>query len=452
MRGHPVTPAPEDLNAAPARMAAMQEGFVRGLAVANLRTSVAGTFARGEVISLDPRTPRLQDAPALDDAPSRDHATTGQIRPEAGRLKVMLLVTDLEDYTIAFANGLAQHANVLLAVPRRQYEALATWIDPMVDLRLLDWPRHRSPANLRLLGQLWWLARREKPDVIHLLSNNSLWLNLLAPLWRDRPLVATVHDVTLHPGDRDTARLPAWGPRLMARQSSHLVVHGKGLQARARDAFGKYAGTVHVLPHPAMPRYADLAQHKGLSRRTDGTFRVLMFGRIFAYKGLNLLIEAERLLPDMQDLRVVIAGRGDDPANMTDRMGDPAKYDIRHRFIPDREVAQLFLDADVVVLPYVEASQSGVLHIAGTFGKPVIATDVGELGPVVRDHHLGLVVPPKDAGALAEAIRRLAADPALRGKLGSAARAFAEGDNSPTAVGARADRLYRAILAEVPAA
>lgn len=363
-----------------------------------------------------------------------------------GLRKVMMLVTELEDYTIAFANGVARHLPVVLAVPERQYGRLREWFDPGVDLRLLDWPRHRSLSNPRFLWDLQRLVRRERPDVIHLLSNNVLWLNLIAPLWRHIPLVTTVHDVTTHPGDRETATLPGWSSRLMARQSAHLVVHGEGLRQAACARLGVAPERVHVLSHPALPRYARLARRDGLTRRAGGGFTALLFGRIYAYKGLDLLLRAGALLPPGDGTRIVIAGRGDDPLTLRDRMGDPARYDIRHRFIPDAEVAQLFLDADAVVLPYAEASQSGVLHLACAFGRPVIVTDVGELGATVRAHDIGLVVAPGDAAALARAMERLARDDGLRDRLGRNARLWAEGANAPEAVGAAAARLYRSIL------
>lgn len=363
-----------------------------------------------------------------------------------GLPKVLLLVSELEDYTIAFANGLARHVRVVLGVPGRQYAGLSEWFDPAVDLRLLDWPRHRSLSNPRFLLSLLALVHRERPDVIHLLSNNTLWLNLIAPFWRGIPLVTTVHDVTIHPGDAQTATLPGWAPWLMARQSPHLVVHGPALKDAALRRFGKAAGRVHVLSHPAIVRYAELARRENLSPRRGAPFTVLLFGRIYAYKGLDLLVRAEALVPGTTPLRIVIAGRGDDPEGLSDGMGDHARYDIRHRFIPDREVAQLFLDANVVVLPYAEASQSGVLHLACAFGKPVLVTDVGELGATVRSRDIGLVVPPGDAPALARAMERLSADALLRRRLGANARRWAEGDNAPEAVGASAARLYRSIL------
>lgn len=359
----------------------------------------------------------------------------------------MLLVTELEDYTISYANGLAAHHPVMLCVPERQYGRLAQWVAPEVDLRLLDWPRHRSLANLGLLATLSRLMWRERPSLVHLLSNNTLWLNLAAPLWRRVPLVTTVHDVQVHPGDRETAVLPPWSTSLMARQSDHLFVHGEALKSAAMERFGKPADRVHAISHPAIPRYAALARRAGLTPpEGDKPFTVLLFGRIYAYKGFGTLVRAEALLRDrLPDLRVIVAGRGDDPQSLASEMGRPACYDIRNRFIEDEEVARLFLEADVVALPYSEASQSGVLHVAGTFGKPVVATDVGELGRTVRGRGLGLVVPPDDPHAFADALERLARQPEMRTFLGQQARAFAEGDNRPEAVGARAAALYRRI-------
>jgi glycosyltransferase involved in cell wall biosynthesis len=226
------------------------------------------------------------------------------------------------------------------------------------------------------------------------------------------------------------------------------VVHGDGLRRLAAAHYAKPLERVHVVPHPAITRYADLARRLGLRRRADGSrFTLLMFGRIFAYKGLAQLIRAEALLGDrVANLRIVIAGRGDDPWALADRMGDRGRYEVRNAFIEDREVAQLFLDADAVALPYVEASQSGVLNVAAAFGKPVVASDVGELGATVAANGLGLVVPAGDPAALAAAIAELAVRPDLARAFGANARAWAEGPNAPDSVGAATVALYREIL------
>jgi glycosyltransferase involved in cell wall biosynthesis len=363
-------------------------------------------------------------------------------------MKALLLVADLEDYTISYANGLARHLPVVLGVPRRRYAPFARWFDPAVDLRLLDWPRHSALSNPWFLFNLTRLIRRERPSLIHLLSNTTLWLNFAAPFWRPIPMLTTIHDLALHPGDIETSVLPRWSTDLIVRQSDHVVVHGEGLRRIAVDRYSKSPDHVHVLSHPAIVRYTELAHREKLVRRPeDGTFRILMFGRIFAYKGLEQLIRAEAVLKDvLPEMRLTIAGRGDDPWTFRPLMGRPERYDIRRGYIEDADVAQLFLDADVVVLPYVEASQSGVLNLAAAFGKPVIVTDVGELRASVEPNGLGLVVPPGDPERLARAIRILAESATLRNEFGTNAQAWAMGPNAPETIGAQAASLYRMVV------
>lgn len=369
-------------------------------------------------------------------------------------MKALLLCSEPVDYAIAVANGVADHAEVTAIFPQSRYGHLREWIDPRIRLDLVDWPRTRSLSNPAFLWRLTRSIRAVAPDVLHVLSNTTLWLNAAVPFWRGIPLVTTVHDVMMHPGDRETAQLPGWGSRLMVRQSPDLVVHGEGLREAAARTFGVDPARIHVVPHPAIRRYADLAAREGLRRsRPAGEFTVLLFGRIFAYKGLATLLQAEASLRDtIPGLRLVIAGRGDDPAELSTLMGDPARYDIRRGFVEDRDVAQLFVDADVVVLPYTEASQSGVLHVAATFGKPVVVTDVGELRATVESAGLGLVVPPEAPEALGQALRALAADPETRARLGRNAQAWSEGDDSPSTIGARTVALYQEILTRRAAA
>ncbi|MFC3205715.1 glycosyltransferase family 4 protein [Aquamicrobium soli] len=363
-------------------------------------------------------------------------------------MKALLLTADIEDYTVSYANGLAHHLPVVLGVPYRRYASFARWFDPAVDLRLLDWPRHSALSNPRFLFNLTRLIRRERPSVIHLLSNNTLWLNFAAPFWRPIPIITTIHDLSLHPGDVETSLLPRWSKDLIVRQSDHVVVHGEGLRRIALDRYAKPPDRVHVLSHPAIVRYCELARRENLARRPeDGTLRVLMFGRIFAYKGLEQLIRAEAALKDaLPEMRLTIAGRGDDPWAFRELMGRPERYDIRRGYIEDKEVAQLFLDADMVVLPYVEASQSGVLNLAAAFGKPVIVTDVGELRASVEPNGIGLVVPPGDPEQLARAIRMLAESATLRDELGANALSWANGPNAPETIGAAAATLYRTVV------
>ncbi|WP_375686957.1 glycosyltransferase family 4 protein [Pseudooceanicola sp. LIPI14-2-Ac024] len=360
----------------------------------------------------------------------------------------MLLASEPLDHAIACANGLAPHADVVMVSPERLYADVRRWIDPRIDLRLVDWPRVRSPRNAGFLWSLSRLIAAERPDVVHVLSNTTVWLNALPALVGRRPLVVTVHDVEVHPGDRETARLPGWTSRWMARQADHVVVHGETLSRKAHEMLRIERERIHVLPHPTIDRYAALARAEGMRRAGAGNrLTILMFGRLFAYKGLSDLVKAEAILGrGLKDFRLVIAGRGDNPYDLSAEMGDATRYEIHNRFIYDIEVARLFTEADVVVLPYTEASQSGVLHLASAFGTPVVATDVGEIGATVTEHELGIVVPPSDPASLASAIADLARDPERRARFADNSLAWARGPAAPEAVGAMTVDMYRHIL------
>jgi glycosyltransferase involved in cell wall biosynthesis len=282
---------------------------------------------------------------------------------------------------------------------------------------------------------------------VHVLSEGQVWLNLLPMLIRRFPLVVTVHDVRPHPGDRDTARVPRAVVELFIRQADALIVHGEGLREEAVLRLKTPRDRIHLGLHPPLSRYREIATAQGMVKPDDGVFRMLFFGRIFAYKGLDHLIDAEPLIgEDVTPRRVIIAGRGDDMAGHVARMRDPARFDVRARAIGDEEAASLFASADLLVLPYIEASQSGVLMIAAAFGLPVVASDVGELGALVRRTGMGLTTPPGDARALAGRITALARDPAARAELSAAAEKALKGPLSDEAVWAHAEAAYRSAL------
>jgi glycosyltransferase involved in cell wall biosynthesis len=93
-------------------------------------------------------------------------------------------------------------------------------------------------------------------------------------------------------------------------------------------------------------------------------------------------------------------------------------FEIINKFIPDEEVAELFQKSCLVVLPYIDASQTGVIPIAYAFKKPVIATSVGGIPEVVDDGITGFLVPPRDYISLADKIIQLIKDDNLRKVMG----------------------------------
>jgi len=135
---------------------------------------------------------------------------------------------------------------------------------------------------------------------------------------------------------------------------------------------------------------------------------VVFFGYVRRYKGLDTLLEAWPRVRARRPATLVVAGEFYEDAAPYRALaaaagGEPAVR-LLGRYLPDDEVEALFKAADVVVLPYRSATQSGVTHVAYALGVPVITTDVGGLSETVKPGETGLVVPPENPAALADAI------------------------------------------------
>jgi glycosyltransferase involved in cell wall biosynthesis len=147
----------------------------------------------------------------------------------------------------------------------------------------------------------------------------------------------------------------------------------------------------------------------GLTRKT-----LLFFGYVREYKGLAYLIRAMPLIVPEVDVELLIVGEFYDDRAKYDGLvrdlglGDRVKIVAEH--VPDEAVGDYFAAADLAVLPYVSATQSGITQVAYAFGLPVVSTDVGGLPEVVRDGETGYIVPSRDESALAAAIVRYFAE------------------------------------------
>ena len=139
------------------------------------------------------------------------------------------------------------------------------------------------------------------------------------------------------------------------------------------------------------------------SKTSDKT--ILYFGRIWGYKGLKYLFQSEPMISEViPNLKIIIAGYGENIEKYEPFIVNKEKYEFINEFIPNGMVLNLFERSDVVVLPYIEASQSGVIPLAYYTKKPVVVTNVGSLPEVVDHGVTGLIIPPKNIEYLSKAI------------------------------------------------
>jgi glycosyltransferase involved in cell wall biosynthesis len=175
---------------------------------------------------------------------------------------------------------------------------------------------------------------------------------------------------------------------------------------------------------------------------------LLFFGLIRRYKGLDVLVRA---LPDIPDARLVVAGdpldRVEPVQRLARELGVDDRIDWRLGYLPPEEVGKLMDEATVTVFPYRGGeSASGALATALGHGRPAVVTEV--LGETVRDYGAGLVVPPDDPVALAEACQRLLTDKAALTEAFHGAE-WARSALSWAAIAEAHERLYSELLARV---
>jgi glycosyltransferase involved in cell wall biosynthesis len=175
---------------------------------------------------------------------------------------------------------------------------------------------------------------------------------------------------------------------------------------------------IKLIPHPVydfsepgVERKSKIEARKSLGLPADIKV-ILFFGFIKPYKGVDYLIDACPILKARygNEIRVLIVGDVyGDSTPYYDRINNSGARDIisfDNDFIPDSKVEDYFIASDLLVLPYLSATQSGIIQIAYNYDLPVVTTKVGGLPEVVQDSVTGFLVPPEDTVQLAEAAIR----------------------------------------------
>jgi glycosyltransferase involved in cell wall biosynthesis len=243
------------------------------------------------------------------------------------------------------------------------------------------------------------------PDIAHVqwLPLPGFDLRWLRSLARRRPTVFTAHNVMLRQGPE---RTDLWR-RIFAAVDGVVVHSERGVERLT--ALGVDRRRIARIPHAVFGEAEDVTPPAGAT--------LLVFGLLRTYKGLDVLVQAlPRLASAVPDVRLVVAGEPFDSVEpsrrLAEQLGVRDRIDWRLGRVPDAEIAPLMASATVVVLPYREGDASGVLATALGHGRPVVVSDVGSLGELVREFGAGEVVPPGDVDALAAACARLLREPA----------------------------------------
>jgi glycosyltransferase involved in cell wall biosynthesis len=230
--------------------------------------------------------------------------------------------------------------------------------------------------------------------------------------------VFTAHNINTAKRDSKDSWLNRLTLRMQYRLAKHIFVHTEKMKQELSKQFHVPANRISVIPfgiNNAVPNTSltprEARARLGIPQRAK---TILFFGRITPYKGLEYLIAAFRKLASKDsDYRLVIAGRPDRCEEYWGAIREDLRDDVasgrvllRASFIPDEETEVYFKGTDVLVLPYREIYQSGVLFLGHSFGLPVIAADVGSLKDDIVDGKTGFVFRPEDINSLADTLQR----------------------------------------------
>jgi phosphatidylinositol alpha-mannosyltransferase len=237
------------------------------------------------------------------------------------------------------------------------------------------------------------------------------------------PLVGTFHTYSENPLSNGIGAVVMGGRRRMNRLHARIAVS----EAAAWTARRFYGGRYRIVPNGVMIADGDAPTDDG---HEDGALRILFIGQAVERKGLPVLLSAFEALRDQVPATLTLVGASAEeiaPMLLDDR-GVPGGAQVRALGkVSDAEKHAELARAEVLCAPSLRGESFGmVLTEAFAASTPVVASDIPGYCDVARDGHDGLLVPPGDALALAEALRALALDPARRRSMAAAARGRAE--------------------------
>jgi glycosyltransferase involved in cell wall biosynthesis len=295
----------------------------------------------------------------------------------------------------------------LLVVLSIYNDQLESWKTASIDSILV-------PTYRNLVGGIWtWLVHQRirkvanqirawKPDVLFFPSFYT-WNPFIQHYLPEIPGVIMVHDPVPHPGFRGLFYriLEDYSIRKAKRYLILSQMFSPSLVQR-----GAEKDSIDVVPL-GMLNYANQVDSGSVEVMREQFPPVLLFfGRITAYKGLDVLLRAFLNLRQEREIKLLIVGSGS-LAPYAYLLRDMKGIEIVNRWIGEDEIPGFFKQASIVILPYTSASQSGVITIAASFAKPVVAAEVGGIVEQIDHGRTGLLVPPASVIDLESAIRLL---------------------------------------------
>jgi D-inositol-3-phosphate glycosyltransferase len=345
------------------------------------------------------------------------------------------------------------------------------YVDSGTQLEGLSRQLERASKGLRYVAALCLTLLtiwRERPDIVHVSEVKFLPDLLIFLLSGRAKTVYTCHNVQRFSDDPTTDivrtdqlwhRTQTW----MYHLSDGVIFHSEKNVQDFQQAFGFKPSKYAVIPHGEYRFFApdqetSTAEARQALRLDETRKYILFFGAIRRYKGLDVLLESvaylHRVMPDIQLIVAGAPGREVDIEslhNKANQLGLADNISWHIGYVPQEKVHLYFYASDVIALPHRRVYDSGVLKAAQALGRPVVVTSTGGLSSAVEKGKAGLVVPPENPIAMAQALEKLLTDTKLAQTLAKRGQDLAHTEFNWTGIAERTKKFYQEVL-ELPCA
>lgn len=374
----------------------------------------------------------MQSNSAVEEASAAEAEVQKQTMNNSPSAIGMALLTGCQDrhYAFGLATALASKGVYLDIIGSNEIDSPELHTTPNV--RFLNFRRGQSDnatfaqklSNLVVYyAKLIRYVARPRPRILHILWNYKLEFadrTILMLYYKvlGKKVVLTVHNVNQARRDSKDSWFNRTTLKIQYLLCDHMFVHTQKMKDELCQEFGVAEKAVTVIRYPINNALPDTELTSAEAKRRLGLREdertILFFGRIVPYKGIEYLLDAFRLLlADKQaNYRLIVAGepkKGSEEYLHKIQRSVTKDFDQGHvilkmQCIPDNDMELYFKAADVLVLPYKEIFQSGILFLAYSFGLPVVATDVGSFREDIVEGSTGFLCKPGDATELAKAV------------------------------------------------
>lgn len=299
-------------------------------------------------------------------------------------------------------------ADIIPATTYKELDVYNKYLD-LSKIQIINSPYKRKSdfRNLKLIGKVIKFIKNNKFDIIHGDEIFSFYECLYYIF--HKKLVMTIHDPFPHSGEVSVRK--SFFRNLSFKFSSKLILLNKEQKI---SFIQKYKINQDKIFISQLGIYDTIHLFKNttniINNTVDNQLNILFLGRISPYKGIEFLCEAmKQVKNEIPNSNLIIAGKGKLYFDFT-----PYKcsyIQLKNEYISLEDMYSLLRHCHIVVCPYTDATQSGVVMTAYSMLKPVIVTNVGGLPEMCKNGITGYIVPPRDSNSLANAIINLLKDP-----------------------------------------